>query len=71
MNWLEERFRKWCENLGSVGRVAAHVRARPWEAEKLLRAAARVGVSEVLASVSRLAATLVGRVAALSASLCF
>ena len=36
-----------------------------------VRAAARVGVSEVLASVSRLAAALVGRVVALSASLSF
>ena len=54
------------------------MRARPWEAERFMRtaalggrAAARVGVSEVLASVSRLATTLVGRVAALSANLSF
>ena len=47
------------------------MRARPWEAEKFMRAAARVGVSEVLASVSRLAATLVGGAAALSSSLSF
>ena len=44
---------------------------RPLEAEKLMRAAARVGVSKVLASVSRLATVLVGRAATLSASLSF
>ena len=56
----------------------ACVRAQPWEAEKFMRAAAlgvctaaRVGVSEVLASVSRLAVALMGRAATLSTSLCF
>ena len=49
----------------------ALVRARPWEAERFMRAAARVGVSVVLASVLRLAAALEGGVAALSASLHF
>ena len=54
------------------------MRAQPWVAENLMRAAAlgartaaRVGVSVVLASVSRLAAALVGGAAALSAKLCF
>ena len=54
------------------------MRTQPWEAEKLMcvaapggRAAARVGVSEVVASVSRLAAALVGGAAALCASLSF
>ena len=51
------------------------MRARPWEAEKFMRAAApagraaaRVGVSEELASVLRLAAALGGGAAALSVS---
>ena len=46
----------------------ARVRARPWEADKLMRAAARVGVSEELASVLRLAAALGGGATALSVS---
>ena len=53
-------------------------RTRPWEAEKLMRtaalgarAAARVCCKGVLASIFRLAATLEGAVAVLSASLSF
>ena len=70
------RARPW--EAEKLMRAAARVRVRPWEAENLMHATAlsvctatRVGVSEVLSPVSRLAAALVGRAATLSASLCF